>query len=307
MGRRILNFSLVLLIQLITINTWAQDLFVYHITGKVHYSDLSQHNEQAFYNYKILPSTVFKLEEKSELILRDNDYNLLLVKSKGSYSAKNLIDLFKNRGKEENFTRKTIEFISSELVRSDEDIREYADNYLKQSGGVSRGNCIGALMISPINGQVLSASVLLFTWEGSPSNISYEFRITDESPDLNDERILFYTKVQNATELSIDVDSLSFLKENESYSWSVNPIKEPNCASFYFIFTSKERIKILKNSLVQSIDTSQTITDQLVELASLYENNGLLQEAIACYDLAFTLTENQAFLTLAKLTIARHQ
>lgn len=307
MGRRILNFSLVLLIQLITINTWAQDLFVYHFMGKVYYSDLVRENEQAFYNYKILPSTVFKLEERSELILRDKDYNLLLVKAKGSYPTNNLIDLFKNRGKEENFTRKTIEFISSELVRSDEDILEYADNYLKQSGGVSRGNCIGALMISPINGQVLSASVLSFTWEGSPSNTSYEFRITDESPDLNDERILFYTKVQNATELSIDVDSLSFLKENQSYSWSVNPIKEPNCARFNFKFTSKAAIKSLKDSLIESIDTSQTMTDQIVELASLYETNGLIQEALACYEMAFTLTENQVFLTLSKLVLARHQ
>jgi len=302
-----LNFSLVLFIQLITINTWAQDFYVYHVTGKVNYSDLAKKNEQVFYNYKILPSTVFKLEEKSELILRDKDYNLLLLKTKGNYSANNLIDLFKNKGKTENFAKSTIEFMSSELLRSDEDIREYADNYLKQTGGVSRGNCIEALMKIPMNGQVVNDSVLSFTWKGSPSNTSYEFKITDESSDPNNEKILFYTKVQDATELSIKADSLSFLKENRSYSWSVNPIKEPNCARFNFKYSSKEEIKILKKLLIQSTDASQIMSDQLVELASLYETNGLIQEAIACYELAFTLTENQAFLTLAKLVIARHQ
>lgn len=307
MDKRILNFSLVFLIQLITINTWAQDLFVYHVTGKVNYSDLAKKNDQVLYNYKVLPSTVFKLEEKAELILRDNDYNLLLLKTKGSYSANNLIDLFKNKGKKENFAQTTIEFLSSEFVRSDQDIQEYADNYLKQAGGVSRGNCIDALMTTPIKGQVVYGSVLFFTWKGSPSNTSYEFQITDGSSDPNNEKILFYTKVQDATELSIKADSLSFLKENQSYSWSVNPIKEPNCARFNFKFTSKEEIKSLKNMLIQSTDTSQTITNQLVELASLYEINGLIQEAVACYEMAFTLTENKAFLTLAKLVLARHQ
>lgn len=307
MNKRILNFSLVLLILLITSASWSQDFFVYHITGNATYSDLEKKNEQVFYNYKLLPSTVFKLEERSELILRDKSYNLLLVKVKGSYSAKNLIDLFKNKGDKGNFAQTAIEFLSAELVRSKDDIQRYADNHLKQTGGVSRSYCTKPLMTSPVNGQVVTDSVLYFTWDESPSTTVYEFLITDDSSDPNNEKILFYTKVQNATALSISIDSLEFLKEKEHYSWVVNPIKEPNCARFDFKFTSKEEIKNLKDSLVQSIDTSQSISDQLVELANLYETNGLIEEAVACNELAFTLTENQAFLTIAKLTLARHQ
>lgn len=97
-----------------------------------------------------------------------------------------------------------------------------------------------------MNGQVVNDSVLFFKWERSPTNISYEFRITDGSSDPNNEKILFYTKVQDATELLIKTISVDFLKENQWYSWSVNPIKEPNCARFIFKFTSDEEIKALK-------------------------------------------------------------
>src|SRR5690606_32314310 len=160
----ILKFSLALSILLVSIDVLAQDLFVYHITGEIYYSDLKNKNKQVFYNYKTLPSTVFKLEERSELILRDKDYNLLILKSKGSYTANNLVGIFNRKDVEENFAKTTIAFLSSELVRSEEDIQEYAENYLRQSGGVSRGNCLDALMISPMNGQVLTDSVLSFKW-----------------------------------------------------------------------------------------------------------------------------------------------
>ena len=56
-------------------------------------------------------------------------------------------------------------------------------------------------MTSPVNGQIVTDSVLYFTWNESPSTTVYEFLITDESSDPNNEKILFYTKVMNATEL----------------------------------------------------------------------------------------------------------
>lgn len=300
-----INFPLfILLTLLLSCKSMAQELFVYHFLGDVTYSDSKKGSNPIFFNYKLLSSTSFKLGNNAELILRDNDFNLLLIKKEGSYAANQLIDFYKSRGESKNFAKTTLSFMASEMVSSDQDIRKHASRNLKQSGGVSRGT--PCLMLLPLDGQLIAEPVLTFVWNEDFQGATYDFQIYEPSDELVNEKVLYFLEVKKDTVFSVKTADLPFIKKDKDYVWSVSTAGEPNEVRLTFKLTSKEEIQKLTDSIMQSVDKSMSETDQLVELANLYEAAGLYQQSIDCYQQAFELTKIPVYLNLIKLLIARH-
>ena len=284
----------------------AQDLFVYHLNGEVTYSDNNAKNKKAFYNYKVQASTIFHLESNATLFLRDKSYSMLYINKNGDYKAKQLADFYKNKGKQENFTQKTITYLAAEYMRSDEDIRAYAKENMRQSGGVSRG-CNPGWVIMPLKGQIISDSIIHFKWEALSTNLGYRFKINEVAQNSKIGKLIFEKEITNQMQLELELKDLPDLKQHTNYRGELTSEEDNTCFQFSFSIASNETIKQLKDSLNQQVDHRQPLKDQLVNLAMLYEENGLLQEALECLNTAFTITDNTAFLNLAQLFTARNQ
>lgn len=288
---------------LFSFSSLAQDYFVYHFTGKVYFVDNLNAKSIVFYNYPVAPTTRFILEQNAELIIRDKSYNLLIIKEKGEYTEKDVRQIYNDSKIKQNFASSVYEFIVAETVNSTGDIERYAERNMQQKGGVSRG-CINFDEIYPLNGQVMANDNLLFKWNSFASDSQYEFKISN-SNDLNSERILF-SHITNDTLIRYSDLSSDIMLVRQPMYWGVNIKGQAACQRKEFQIMDSEKYSTLRISLQDSIDKGASIIDQLVELAVKYEENGLIQEAIDCYEFAFKSSGNYAFLTLALLTQARH-
>lgn len=238
-------------------------------------------------NWKAI-STGDNLYETSILKVSENGYVGLIHKSgktvelkkQGTYNVKKLASglISANNG----LAHKYANFVLEELVKSDDkDLSKEHQNYMAVTGAVERK--LGTYIIkvlSPNKSDVIDNSTITLRWLNVEGINTYVINIMNryEEPAL--------TLETKTTMINVDLNKLN-LKDEGVYFWSVYAKENPKVKSHEFaislpakdkISMVEDAIDILKNEL-----TEKTAINRII-MASFYEQNNLLIDAINCYE-----------------------
>jgi hypothetical protein len=229
---------------------------------------------------------MLRLSKGSSVVLRKRERYILLEALRQDIQIKyeDIVKVYEN-GSQGDFISMTLDHLADQLGKEKVDIRKYAEEHLRQKGGVVRGaECSPSLMISPLTCALVPNGEVVFSWLSEEGSDSYEFFLY--GPSLNgSERPLLLNRMVSDTVLTISTSEFQRNDvTNQSYSWLARPtgIRGECAGQPFFLITPEERQAIIDEVNRQSNSLRQR-RDRLLFRALFLEQKGLLEDAYTAY------------------------
>ncbi|MEO8149756.1 MAG: hypothetical protein ABI723_19105 [Bacteroidia bacterium] len=246
-------------------------LTVFYFRGKIEFTKgndspvVLKNTGEKFNNNCLL-----KLYPGSYLLIYANDGKNLTLNSPGIYKADSLIkELIKQ---EETLANVFFKYLITEFKTFHKDEKKYAEQYMKEMGGVSRG--IGVSMILPVNNEIINGNAVFFIWN-KDNRKEYEFILNKDSLEYK----ALLQIVSRDTSMKILKKSEVF-SENKKYYWTIRTINDGPNIFYSFRFADPDYSEKVKNDL-EGIKNFKEGSDELKYLLRgiCYEKYLMFSEA----------------------------
>ncbi len=310
-----MRFSLLFFIWLLTLTAQhavakvSGSLQVFYMTGKAYLQADDEVYLPLGIGTSIAAGSAVLVEKHTEVILKDGAQSYCVIKSDGyalRYGYDEIIQLFAAQ-KGATVMEAMWAFISKQLDKKDVDIQLYAQDYLRQKGGVYRSGCTYPLMLSPGYMAKTGHRNISLSWASVPSDSVYVVEIY-EGLDYNDAAALLYKReVQGLDMLVSTAELMSSAEGGQGFNWVVYPASDrPNCARYYFWVMGDKEQKEVENELAQMITKVQEEDQKLLVKAGYYEEREMLLAAKEAYEALLAGYKDQANNELYQLFMARN-
>lgn len=235
-----------------------------------------------------------KLFKDDKVIIGENSYlglahksgKTIELKKAGTYEISKLSSEVASQNA--GVAKKYVDFVAGELSSTDEDMAKNRHKYMAVTGSVERDvkNASGIKVLTPKDVFTLSTPVTLRWVPTHESSNTYVITLTD----LSDEPV--YTVETKENFVIVDLDKLNIKKE-KNLLWKVavkdsKPKVESEPAILKYVDEAKAATLEKQVADIKAELKEETALNKLV-LASFYEENGLILEALASYEAAMKL------------------
>lgn len=274
------------------------------MSGNVELTNSTKTIQKATINSVIFPGTSVIVKSNSELILRDAKNRFCILRKSGSFSYADLQQYMQSQQKV-GLLKSVAHFITNQFLNKTKNIRSYAEEHLKQTGGVSRNGCTYPLMLQPGMGSMLSEGNLKFEWAIDSSAAEYELLVFNGMDEAGEPLMRYRTTCSTSPK---EVNTSLFSKESVDsiFSWVVYPKGVPNCARYTFQVVPAIVEKSEAETIAANTSHIKSKTDQLLKRAALYEQKGLLKKAEETYLELSHLRKKKIHKELYELFLARN-
>jgi len=283
----------------VTLSSQENEYKVFFYGGDVYFKQQQQWLRFNSINYIFTNNDSISLGDESFLYLVDKENMQFFIDQSGKHKIDGAIEYIKKQGSSSLLGRYS-KFIWDELNKPNEDIEEYADQYLKDKGGVSRAMNIPQI-ISPFYNTHILRDEILFKWENSGAQ---KYTLSFWDSDYEGRRLFSLTISDTVFSLQLDQD---WIPRNRTLFWSVSENKKPATNFIPFMVLGEEEKERIHET-VEGMNTEFQGPEEikLLMLAAFYEENNLYQLARDSYRLASSLDpDNQAIEEYYRLFMAR--
>ena len=204
---------------------------VFYVTGEVSISQKSQSGNLTK-DQLIYSGDKIKISEKSTLVLLNTENKPLVIEKDGSYSTKNISNLYADINNE-NISQKYFNYVVEEFMHHQAE--------KKYTGAVSRGK--GLSMRRPFDSCIIMSNQIIFQWN-NPEQIDYWFFIYT----IDGKRI--FESQGKDSEIIIYTDKTE-LKKGNAYLWmvSVNQFPAKDDLLNIFSLASEDQVHLFTNEM----------------------------------------------------------
>jgi hypothetical protein len=233
-----------------------------------------------------------KLFKDDKIIVGENCYlglahksgKTIELKKAGTYEVSKLSGEVASQNA--GVAKKYVDYVAGEIGAKDEDMAKNRHKYMAVTGSVERAtnNASAIKVLTPKDAYALSTPVML-KWQPVDKATSYVVTVTN----LAEEPV--YSVETGETFVTIDLDKLNF-KSERNFLWKVavkdNKKTESNSSILKYVEEDKAANLEKQSAEIRAELSEETALNKIV-LASFFEENGLLLDAIANYEAAIKI------------------
>jgi hypothetical protein len=232
-----------------------------------------------------------KLFKDDKIVLGENAYlglahksgKTIELKKAGTYEVSKLSGEVVSQNA--SVAKKYVDFVAGEITSKDEDMAKNRHKYMAVTGSVERSTEGALKIVTPKEAYVLAGPVML-KWQAVENAEAYVVTLTD----LAEEPV--YTIETKETFVVIDLSKLNF-KAEKNYLWKVsvkNSKKKIESEKAILKYVDEDKAPQLEKAVseIKTELSEETALNKLV-LASFYEENGLILDALSNYEAAMKL------------------
>jgi hypothetical protein len=280
-------FALLIFIFLIQGITGQDSFKILFIQGNIEVEKNGQYVSLSVNDY-IKESSIIKLKEQSQLILRDKINRFCVLQTttfQKKYTFNDIQNLFDSQ-KKNGMIPSMLDYLAKELEKPSYDARDYAQNNMQKKGGVMRSECYAPIMRYPMNEQklVISDSIIKFKWNGDSESTGYHFEIYSGDEFAGEPVYNLYSATVSDTFIEIEVTKIPEKFRIKELNWvAYSTSYRRNCARYFFkLIDFSERTKLIE-SIDSMLSTEESTENQWLQKAFLLESHGLLEDAYTIY------------------------
>lgn len=285
-------------------------LHVFYMTGKAYLHTADEVHLPLGIGSSIAAGSAVLVEKHTEVILKDDAQSYCVIKSDGHalrYGYDEIVQLFAAQ-KGASVMEAMWAFISKQLDKKDVDIQLYAQDYLRQKGGVYRSGCTYPLMLSPGYMTKTGLGDISLSWASVPYDSVYVVEIY-EGLDYDEAAALLYKREVQGLNILVSTAEImvSSTEGGQGFNWVVYPASDrPNCARYYFRVMGDQEQKEVEDELAEVVAKVQEEDQKLLVKAGFYEEREMLLEAKQAYEALLAEYKDQANSELYQLFMARN-
>lgn len=307
------RFILALIITLSTVTACfaeagADPKTVFYTTGKAYIASNGSEQRLLIGN-KIEPGSTVILEKNTEVILKNTDEDFCVLKTEDNELRINYNEIGKlfEKQKGKSVMEAMWAFVAKQLGEKEVDIRQYAEDFLRQKGGVYRAGCANPMMLAPGYMVKTDAAEIELSWVAVEHDTSYTVEIF-QGGDFDLNAPLVYRRTVSALSLKVSTAELMQLGEGaRQFNWVVYPTADrPSCARYYLHVMDAAEAKMIEDALSTHTAEVSGEAEQLLAAAAYYEEQHMLIAAKEVYATLLSNHDSQPNRDLYQLFMARN-